>query len=88
MIFSNLVVVNYFNFESHCCMVADEGVHEKFPPLREPFSVKWQTFIIETIDSQKIVRGQWVCVLRFELSLKGKNDVSSSGLQLHIIQSP
>lgn len=69
-------------------MVADEGVHEMFHSLRGSFSVKWQTFIIETIDNRKVVRGQWVCVLRFQLSLKRKNDVSSSGLQLHIIQSP
>lgn len=86
MLISNLVVVIYYNFESHCCMVADEGVYEIFPSLRGLFNVKWQTFTVENDWlSKKIVGGQWVCVLRFELSLKGKNDVSSSGEQAGLV---
>lgn len=53
MLISNLVVIIYYNFESHCCMVADEGVHEIFPSLRGLFNVKWPIFIVEMIDLVK-----------------------------------
>lgn len=56
MLISNLVVVIYYNFESHFCMVADEGVHEIFLSLRGSFNVKWQTFIVEMID---LVKKKW-----------------------------
>lgn len=74
MFIYNLVAVIYYNFENHCCMVADEGVHEILPSLRGSFNVESKSDIYCRNDwhSQKIVGGQWVCVLRFELSLKGK----------------
>lgn len=50
MLISNLVVVIYYNFESH---VADEGVYEIFPSLRGSLSVKWQKLIVEMIDLVK-----------------------------------